>query len=272
MFFQVAIVKEGNLRKREKLGDGKLGQLWYGEYAIGQNKTIPVLIKQLAPETRSCIISEFRKEMAMLRDLRHAHVQSVVCVSAMSELPFMAFEYTNQTDLKEFLKLNISTDILIKSNIINQLASGLEFLHSNKIVHKDLAARNCLLSTEGLAQISNSGLGIYRYPGDYKSIPGLGLVPIRWLSPETLHTGAYNGNTDVYMFGVLMWEIFSSGEIPFEEFSDDYVLSLLTQGNKMLNRPKNCPNHFWSAMTNCWTTHKIQHKADPLDPLYQSLF
>ncbi|XP_065680238.1 tyrosine-protein kinase transmembrane receptor Ror isoform X6 [Hydra vulgaris] len=258
---KAAIVKEGSLHKCKKLGEGRFGQLWYGEYAIRRNNTIPVLIRQLAPETRSCIISEFRKEMTLLRDLKHEHVQSVVCVSAMSELPFMAFDYKNQTDLKEFLKLNKLIDISIKSNIINQLASGVEFLHSNKIVHKDLAARNCLISTDELVQISNSGLGIYRYPDEYNILPGLGLAPMRWLSPETLLTGTYNANTDVYMFGILMWEIFSLGEIPYEEFTNDHVLSLLSQGGSLLNRPKNCPNHFWSAMTNCWTTSNIHFET-----------
>ena len=97
-------MKENQLYRLEKIGDGRLGQLWQGEFVADRHNIIPIVVRKLKPDTRTGVASAFRTEMNALRQVRHPHVQQVVCVSALSEIPFIAFEDICRLDLKEFLK------------------------------------------------------------------------------------------------------------------------------------------------------------------------
>lgn len=244
-------MKEQYLINLEKIGDGKLGQLWQGDYIKGRSTVVPVLVRKLRSDTPSIILSEFRQEMNLLRGLRHKNFQPVACVSTMSEIPFIAFECQHRQDLKEYVKVYNNTDLQTILNYTYQILSGLEYLHSSKVLVKDLAARNCFISVDNVVQISKCGLGMYRYPDDYKYLPVLGLSPVRWLAPETLQTGIYRQATDIYMAAVLMWEIFSHGTQPYEEYSEDEIVSRILNGEQ-LHRPKGCPVHIWHVITTCW--------------------
>ena len=251
-----------------KIGDGKIGQLWQGQYrrTCGDNKTIDVVVQKLRNDTRSCVISEFRNQMNALRSLKHPNVEQIVCISLISEVPFMAFDAGGRynTDLKEYIFDNehVTTSLLL--NLIYQISSGLEYLHLHKVLHRDLAARNCFVSPDGTVCISQSGLGMCRYPNDYSNVPGLGgLTPVRWLSPETLSTGVYRVLTDVYMFGVLVWELFSSGDRPYDEYSDEDTVQEIVNENKLIC-PGTCPVQIWNIVEQCWVIPGCQRPSSAL--------
>lgn len=250
MFQSVPEVKENQLEKLEKIGDGKLGQLWRGEFIEDRSNIIPIVVRKLKKDTRLCVISSFRMEMNSLKNLRHPNLQQVVCVSALSEVPFIAFECRHRLDLKEFLKGNDYLDLGFLVDCLLQTAHGLEYLHSRKVLHKDIAARNMFISPDGIVQISKSGLGVYRYPNDYEHLPGVGLSPVRWLSPECLQTGIYGQCSDVYMFGVLIWEIFALGAQPYGEFDSDNAIEQIIKGHR-LESPVTCPGFIWEVSENC---------------------
>jgi len=219
-----------------------------------------VLVRKLRTDTRSCISSDFRQEMNSLRTLKHPNIEQIVCISLMSEVPFMAFDGRHKTDLKEYIfdSENISTVLLLK--FVSQISSGLEYLHHHKVLHKDLAARNCFITSEGSVYISKSGLGMCRYPNDYVNLPGLGLSPVRWLSPETINSGVYRIPTDIYMFGVLVWELFSYGERPYHEFSDGDALQEVLNENTLVC-PATCPRQVWNIVEQCWVMPGCQRPS-----------
>ena len=201
----------------------------------------------------------------------------------------MAFEGGGYrcSDLKEFIFDNERVDTSLILNFVNQIAAGLEYLHLHKVLHKDLAARNCFLNPHtGVVRLSKSGLGMCRYPNDYtqmmpaaisssantitismlkNSSAGIctGLTPVRWLSPETLSTGVYRVSTDVYMFGVLIWELFSSGDRPYDEFSDEDTVQEILNENKLIC-PGTCPVQVWNIVEQCWVVPGCQRPLSAL--------
>lgn len=253
-------VKEACLSNLIKIGDGKLGQLWQGFFQQSRDKIIPVLVRKLKTDTRSSVISDFRQEMNSLRCLKHTNIELIVCISLMSEVPFMAFDGRNKTDLKEHIFGNDDVTTVMLLNYIIQILSGLEYLHQQKVLHKDLAARNCFITPEGVVYISKSGLGMYRYPNDYVNISDMGLTPVRWLSPETLKTGVYRIPTDVYMLGVLIWELFSYGERPFNEYTDNDAVQEILNENKLIC-PGTCPAQIWNFVEQCWIVPGCQRPS-----------
>lgn len=250
-FQSVPEVKESRFANLVKIGDCKLGQLWQGEFVETKNKVIPIVMKRIKAETRANVISEFRLEMNMLRALRHRNLQNIVCVSTMSEVPFIAFEFKQKVDLKEFLKSNKTEGQDFISQSIFQIASGLEYLHNHRVLHKDLAARNCFITQSGHIRISKSELGMCRYPEDYVHIPMLGRAPVRWLSPETLQTGEFRSATDIYMMGVVIWELYSNGDEPYSNFTNEEVIDRVIEG-KRLQQPSNCTMSVWHFVEQCW--------------------
>lgn len=169
----------------------------------------------------------------------------------MSEIPFMAFDGNHKMDLKEYILDDDTVSSTFLLDCVYQIANGLDYLHQQRVLHKDLAARNCFITPSRTVYISKSGLGRYRYPEDYKNLPGHGLCPVRWLSPETLQTGIYRFPTDYYMLGMVMWELFSHAERPYSSLSDDDVIQEIMNGNK-LACPANCPASIWNVVEQCW--------------------
>lgn len=189
--------------------------------------------------------------MKQLRSLKHPNLEQIVCVSAMSEIPFMAFDGNHKMDLKEYIldDETISNDFLV--DCTHQISNGLDYLHQQRVLHKDLALRNCFMTPNGTVYISKSGLGMYRYPNDYKELSGLGLCPVRWFSPETLQSGVYRIPTDIYMLGIVIWELFSHGERPYSELCDDDVIQEILNGNTLIC-PAKCPLPIWNIIEQCW--------------------
>ncbi|XP_066918249.1 tyrosine-protein kinase transmembrane receptor Ror-like isoform X2 [Clytia hemisphaerica] len=254
-------VKEACFSNLIKIGDGKMGQLWQGQYKQPRDhKTIDVIVRKLRTDTRTCVISEFRNQMNSLRALKHPNIEQIVCVSLMSEVPFMAFDGRHKTDLKAYIFDNEKVSPALLLNFLNQISTGLEYIHQHKILHKDLAARNCFVTDEGVVYISKSGLGMYRYPNDYLNLSGQGLSPVRWLSPETLNSGIYRMSTDVYMFGVLVWELFSSGERPYDEYTDNDAIHEIINENRLIC-PGTCPAQIWNIVEQCWVVPGCQRPS-----------
>lgn len=245
-------MKEDHLVNLQKIGDGNMGQLWKGDYVKSRHLLIPVLVRKLRFDTASSVVSEFRKEMNQLHCLKHRNFQQVACVSAMSEVPFIAFECYHTQDLKEYLKVNVELSLENIINCIYQICSGLDYLHGSKVIVKDLAARNCFISAANVVQISMCGLGMSRYPEDYRFLPALGLAPVRWLAPETLKTGIHSYSTDIYMLGVALWEIFSLGQQPFDDCLDEETF-ILNREELLLSQPTDCPTHVWNIIKSCWS-------------------
>ncbi|XP_072266428.1 inactive tyrosine-protein kinase 7 [Pyxicephalus adspersus] len=161
-------------------------------------------------------------------------------------------------DLKQFLRISKSKDEKAKGlstrhkvALCSQVALGMEHLSNNRFVHKDLAARNCLVSAQRVVKISALGLNKDVYNSEYYHLRQA-WVPLRWMPPEAVQDDDFSTKSDIWSFGVLMWEVFSLGEMPFTPMADDEVLAGLQNGSLKLSAPENCSSRFYKLMQRCW--------------------
>lgn len=138
--------------------------------------------------------------------------------------------------------------------IILQVADGMSYLSSNKIIHGDLAARNCLISTELRVKVADLGIGHDVYTDDYYD-DGTQLLPIRWMPPEIMRSAEFSIYSDMWSFGVLCWEVFSFGRQPYEMVSNEELLTLIPKGLQLQIPEEGCPNPLYTLMQDCWHLH-----------------
>ncbi|NWS81668.1 INSRR protein, partial [Toxostoma redivivum] len=141
-----------------------------------------------------------------------------------------------------------------------EIADGMAYLSANKFVHRDLAARNCMVSEDFTVKIGDFGMTRDIYETDYYRKGGKGLLPVRWMSPEALKDGIFNTQSDVWSFGVVLWEIATLAEQPYQGMSNEQVLRFVMD-NGILERPENCPDKLHELMCLCWQQNPRQRPS-----------
>lgn len=196
----------------------------------------------------------------MFGKLNHANVVRLLGLCREAEPHYMVLEYVDLGDLKQFLRISKNKDEKLKSQplstkqkvaLCSQVALGMEHLSNNRFVHKDLAARNCLISAQRQVKVSALGLSKDVYNSEYYHFRQA-WVPLRWMSPEAVLEGDFSTKSDVWAFGVLMWEVFTHGEMPHGGQADDEVLADLQAGKARLPQPEGCPSKLYRLMQRCW--------------------
>lgn len=142
-----------------------------------------------------------------------------------------------------------------------------------KLVHRDLAARNVLVATGNVIKISDFGLTRDIYEADAYMKKSKGRIPVKWMAPESLYAQVYTSKSDVWSFGVLLWEIITLGANPYPGIPPERLFSLLKTGYRM-DRPENCSDEIYAIMQKCWKTEPAQRPsfgdlADIFDRLLQ---
>ncbi|GIY68764.1 NT-3 growth factor receptor [Caerostris darwini] len=176
----------------------------------------------------------------------------------------MVFEFMQYGDLAQLLRSNVpysgahhSAHIELNEPellwISSQIASGMVYLSSQHFVHRDLATRNCLVGDNLTVKISDFGMSRDIYTSDYYKVGGSRMMPIRWMAPESITYGKFSLESDVWAYGVVLWEIFTYAKQPYYGHSNDEVVRLILQGI-LLSPPENCPPHICTIMAGCWKT------------------
>uniref|UniRef100_A0A667YF19 TXK tyrosine kinase n=1 Tax=Myripristis murdjan TaxID=586833 RepID=A0A667YF19_9TELE len=137
---------------------------------------------------------------------------------------------------------------------------GMAYLEAHSFIHRDLAARNCLVNEDNVVKVSDFGMTRYVLDNQYTSSSGA-MFPVKWSPPEVLHYSKYSSKSDVWSYGVLMWEIFSEGRTPFESRSNVEVVEEITRGVR-LYRPHRATHPVYRIMYSCW--HEVRADWPPL--------
>lgn len=139
-----------------------------------------------------------------------------------------------------------------------EIASGMDYLSSHHYVHRDLAARNCLVADDNYSiKISDFGLSRDIYSSDYYRVKSKTLLPIRWMPSEAILYGKFTTESDIWSFGVCMWEIYTYGEQPYRGISNPDVINMIRK-RQLLPCPPNCPTQVYSLMVECWHEQSVR--------------
>lgn len=132
-----------------------------------------------------------------------------------------------------------------------QIADGMAYLAAKKFVHRDLAGRNCMVADDLTVKIGDFGMTRDIYDTDYYRKGGKGLLPVRWMAPESLKDGIFTSQSDVWSFGVVLWEIVTLAQQPYQGLSNEQVLKFVLRGGTQ-DKPEKCPEHLFTIMSLCW--------------------
>ncbi|XP_035786787.1 serine/threonine-protein kinase mig-15-like [Anopheles albimanus] len=256
-----------DVRFVEELGEGAFGKVYKGELTQKTGEKIFVAVKALKENASAKTQADFKREIELISDLKHDNIVCILGVVLKEEPLCMLFEYMAQGDLHEFLIANSPNEGKSLTQlqfllIAQQICDGMEYLASHHYVHRDLAARNCLVGDNLTVKISDFGLSRDIYSSDYYRVQSKSLLPVRWMPSESILYGKFTTESDVWSFGVVLWEIYSYGLQPYYGYSNQEVINMV-RGRQLLPCPESCPSAVYSLMVECWLVEAVRRPTFP---------
>jgi len=241
-------IKRDELTLQEKIGKGEFGDVRLGHYR-GQKVAVKELIKDTSIATQN-----FLGEAKVMTSLQHENLVRLLGlvieegkVSVRSKI-FLVTEFMGKGSLLEYLRSRGRQYVTKKDQIgfAFDTCCGMAYLESRHVVHRDLAARNVLLSDEGQAKVADFGLA----STDGSAIDS-GKLPIKWTAPEALRQQQFSNKSDMWSFGILLWEIYSFGRVPYPRIPLGDVVKHVEKGYQM-EAPEGCPAQVYTIMKDAW--------------------
>ncbi|XP_019734152.1 fibroblast growth factor receptor 3 isoform X3 [Hippocampus comes] len=254
------------------LGEGCFGQVVMAE-AIGvdkekPNKPLTVAAKMLKDDATDKDLSDLVSEMEMMKMIgKHKNIINLLGACTQDGPLYVLVEYASKGNLREYLRARrppgmdysfdtckIPDEQLTFKDLVScayQVARGMEYLASQKCIHRDLAARNVLVTEDNVMKIADFGLARDVHNLDYYKKTTNGRLPVKWMAPEALFDRVYTHQSDVWSYGVLLWEIFTLGGSPYPGIPVEELFKLLKEGHRM-DKPANCTHELYMIMRECW--------------------
>ncbi|EGW07037.1 High affinity nerve growth factor receptor [Cricetulus griseus] len=269
-------IKRRDIVLKWELGEGAFGKVFLAECynLLNEQDKMLVAVKALKEASESAR-QDFQREAELLTMLQHQHIVRFFGVCTEGRPLLMVFEYMRHGDLNRFLRSHGPDAKLLVGGedvasgplglgqllaVASQVAAGMVYLASLHFVHRDLATRNCLVGQGLVVKIGDFGMSRDIYSTDYYRVGGRTMLPIRWMPPESILYRKFSTESDVWSFGVVLWEIFTYGKQPWYQLSNTEAIECITQGRE-LERPRACPPDVYAIMRGCWQREPQQRHS-----------
>ncbi|KAM6933351.1 tyrosine-protein kinase receptor UFO [Xenentodon cancila] len=260
---QDVMVDRHKLTLGKTLGEGEFGSVMEG-LLTQEESVLKVAVKtmKIAICTRT-EMEDFLREAACMKEFDHSNVMRLlgVCLQTVESegypSPVVILPYMKHGDLHSYLLYSrlgdcpvyLPSQMLVK--FMTDIARGMEYLSSKNFIHRDLAARNCMLNENMNVCVADFGLSKKIYNGDYYRQGRISKMPVKWIAIESLADRVYTTKSDVWSFGVTMWEIATRGQTPYPGVENSEIYDYLRQGNR-LKQPPDCLDCIYGLMFSCW--------------------
>uniref|UniRef100_A0A452S2Z4 Tyrosine-protein kinase n=1 Tax=Ursus americanus TaxID=9643 RepID=A0A452S2Z4_URSAM len=250
----------------EQIGRGNFGEVFSGR--LRADNTL-VAVKSCRETLPPDLKAKFLQEARILKQYSHPNIVRLIGVCTQKQPVYIVMELVQGGDFLTFLRTEGSR-LRMKTllQMVGDAAAGMEYLESKCCIHRDLAARNCLVTEKNVLKISDFGMSREEADGIYAASGGLRQVPVKWTAPEALNYGRYSSESDVWSFGILLWETFSLGASPYPNLSNQQTREFVEKGGR-LPCPELCPDAVFRLMEQCWAYEPGQRPS--FSAIYQEL-
>ena len=257
-------IPRNQLQLKRKLGDGNFGEVWYGKW----RGMVEVAIKTMKPGTMSP--QDFLGEAQIMKQCDHPNLVKLYAVCTKEEPFYIITEFMCNGSLLHYLRHeghSLTLQALV--DMCAQIANGMMYLEERKLVHRDLAARNVLVGEKisGVPVVKVADFGLARALMDediYEARTGA-RFPIKWTAPEAATCGNFTVKSDVWSYGILLYEIVTKGQVPYPGMNNRDVITQVENGYRM-PMPRGCPEPIYAVMLKCW--NRLPEERPTFDHLF----
>uniref|UniRef100_A0A1X7V7J9 Tyrosine-protein kinase n=1 Tax=Amphimedon queenslandica TaxID=400682 RepID=A0A1X7V7J9_AMPQE len=243
---KIVIIPEDELRVISVLGKGEFGDA----LCMGFYKETQVVIKLLESIKGAGPTQQFLNEVSIMMTLRHPNIIEIIGISLESQPICLVKEFVAKGSLEQFLRSR-SRAVVTKSQLsfARDVCNGMAYLESKNIVHRNVTARHILLTDALTAKISKF----------WVTCKGKS-CSVKWAAPETIKRNVFTIKSDVWSFGILLWEIYSCGRLPYPRIPTNEITEQIDKGHRM-DPPEGCPDNIYRIMRQCWNADEIDRPA-----------
>ncbi|KAL4649062.1 tyrosine-protein kinase FRK [Arapaima gigas] len=247
-------ISRSSIQLLRKLGAGQFGEVYEGLW----NNTTPVAVKTLKCGTMDA--NDFLREAQIMKKLRHPKLIQLYAVCSLDEPIYIITELMKNGSLLEYLQKDKGKELCFSDQVemAAQIAAGMAYLEQQNYIHRDLAARNVLVGENNICKVADFGLArVFKLDNEnvYEAKEGT-KFPVKWTAPEAINANKFSIKSDIWSFGILLYEIITFGQMPYPTMTNYQVIQKLSTGYRM-PCPANCPDILYNIMLDCWKENEV---------------
>ncbi|XP_028397837.1 tyrosine-protein kinase Tec-like [Dendronephthya gigantea] len=248
-------INRSEIHLGSEIGTGQFGRVLRGLW----KDSIEVAVKMMKPSTMS--EQDFIEEAKVMKLFHHPNLVQLYGICSQTPI-YIVTEFVPNGCLLNYLRKNremVLRKITVTAEMVIHVASAMAYLESKNFIHRDLAARNCLVGANRLVKVCDFGLSRFVIDDEYTASEGT-KFPIKWAAPEVIMYSKFSSKSDIWAYGVLMWEVFSAGSSPYAAMGNSQVVNFIMSGER-LRQPEKCPKDIYRVMQSCWCQEAEQRPA-----------